>query len=254
MAETEPLYQIGICPNCPADSRQQFLFATEESSEPVTALGMLVAYENLEVFSLFRCLRCEAILLYNSAAEAPTGIRYDELDYYAGEGVARLRPEQFLELSSLLYSSKAPDNRSILDPSTPEPVKRCYEIGTKVQSISKDLYALQLRKTLEAVCKDKGASERLASGKRAMLWQQIDELQKQNVVGEFISKAAHELKEISNTGAHYSERSITDGDVRKLEHLLGLITTYVYGSRTRFREAERALGFLTKELFLDDDL
>ena len=61
-----------------------------------------------------------------------------------------------------------------------------------------------------------------------MLWQQIDELKNQNVVGEFISKAAHELKEISNMGAHYSEREVTDADVRKLERLLALITTYVY--------------------------
>jgi hypothetical protein len=63
-----------------------------------------------------------------------------------------------------------------------------------------------------------------------MLWQQIDELEKQNVVGEFISKAAHELKDISNTGAHYSERTVTDGDIRKLENLLALITNYVYGN------------------------
>src|SRR5439155_5668447 len=118
---------------------------------------------------------------------------------------------QFLELSSLLYSTRDKSSKiSILDPSTPELVKHCYEIGTLVRPISTDLYALQLRKTLEAVCKDKGASERLTSGKRAMLWQQIDELEKQNVVGAFISKAAHELKEISNTGAHYSERTVTD--------------------------------------------
>jgi hypothetical protein len=162
--------------------------------------------------------------------ETPTGIRFDELDYYAAEGVARLTTAQFLELSSLLYSTKDESSKeSILDPSTPEFVKRCYETGTRVRPISKDLYALQLRKTLEAVCKDKGASERLASGKRAMLWQQIDELEKQNVVGAFISRAARELKEISNTGAHYSERTVTDGDIRKLEQLLGLITSYVYG-------------------------
>jgi hypothetical protein len=231
MSEDEPLYQIGICPNCPEDSRQQFLYGTEESSGPVTDLGVLVAYKQLEVFSLFRCLRCESILFYDTMPATSTGVRFDELDYYAAEGVARLTRAQFLELSNLLYSTKDDLSKgSILDSATPEPVKRCYETGRQVRSISKDLYALQLRKTLEAVCKDKGASERLASGKRAMLWQQIDELEKQNVVGEFISKAAHELKEISNTGAHYSELTVTDGDVRKLEHLLGLITTYVYGS------------------------
>lgn len=64
-----------------------------------------------------------------------------------------------------------------------------------------------------------------------MLWQQIDELGKQNLVGEFICKAAHELKAISNSGAHYSELGVPEVDIRKLEHLLGLITNYVYGGK-----------------------
>src|SRR6266545_3404071 len=101
MPEDEPLYQIGICPNCPTDSQQQFLFATEESSGPITDLGILVAYEQLEIFSLFRCVRCEGILFYCTMPETPAGIRFDELDYYAAEGVARLTAAQFLELSSL---------------------------------------------------------------------------------------------------------------------------------------------------------
>jgi hypothetical protein len=231
MSRDELLYQIGICKNCPTDTRQEFLFATEESSGPVTDLGQLVGYQNLEIFSLFRCVRCESILLYNTMPETTAGIRFDELNYYAAEGVARLTTAQFLELSSLLYSSRDESSKySILDPATPELVKSCYEIGIRVRPISKDLYALQLRKALEAVCKDKGASERLPSGKRAMLWQQIDELEKENVVGSFIADAAHKLKEISNTGAHYSDRPVSDGDIRKLEHLLGLISGFVYGS------------------------
>lgn len=232
MSTDEPLYQMGICPNCPSDTQQQFLFGTEESSGPITDRGRLVAYEQLVVLSLFRCIRCQNILLYETMPETLSGIRPEELDYYAADGVSRISAAQFLEISSLLYSTKneSPKEKSILDPSTPELVRDCYEIGTKVRPISKDLYALQLRKALEAVCKDKGASEHIASGKRAMLWQQIDELKKQNVVGEFISKAALELKDISNTGAHYSQRAVSDADIRKLENLLGLITNYVYGS------------------------
>ncbi len=231
MSEDEPLYQIGICPNCPANTQQQFLFGTEESSGPMTDNGELVGYEELNVFSLFRCLRCESILFYVTLPQTTGGIRFDELDYYAAEGVARLTSAQFRELSTLLHSTKDESSKeSFLDPSTPEIVKRCFEIGTKVRPISKDLYALQLRKTLEAICKDLGAPERLPAGNRAMLWQQIDVLKEKNVVGSFICDAAHKLKEISNTGAHYSESEVSDGDIRKLEHLLGLITSFVYGS------------------------
>jgi uncharacterized protein DUF4145 len=176
-------------------------------------------------------MECQNSLLYGTIQEG-FGCVADELDRFDPLEVGELSSDQFLELSTLLYSSRedSSEEKSILDPSTPELVRSCYEIGTRVRPISKDLYALQLRKTLEAVCKDLGAPEQLASGKRAMLWQQIDELEKQNVVGHFISEAAHELKDISNTGAHHSERKVTDGEIRKLENLLALITNYVYGS------------------------
>lgn len=229
----EPLYQVGICPNCSKDAQQQLLFGTYDCSEPLLDFGALQGYGRVETLTLFRCMGCRNNLLYSTKLEDGFGSFVDELDRFdPSEEVGELSRDQFLEISTLLHSTQVErtEENSILDPSTPEAVKLCYETGTRVRPISKDLYALQLRKTLEAVCKDKGASEYLASGKRAMLWQQIDELEKQNVVGHFISEAAHKLKEISNTGAHYSERAVTDGDIRKLEHLLGLITNYVYGN------------------------
>lgn len=101
MSSNEPLFQIGICPNCPADTQQLFLFATEECSGPITRLGILEGYEQLESFSLFRCVRCESILFYETMPETQTGIRYDELDYYSAEGVSRLTPAQFLAILAL---------------------------------------------------------------------------------------------------------------------------------------------------------
>ena len=111
----------------------------------------------------------------------------------------------------------------MLDPSTPDCVRDCYDLGVRVRPFSNDLYAVQLRKALEAVCKDREVPE------RATLYQQIEELAKQNKAGEVISKAAHELRDVGNRGAHYSDAKVTDGDIRKLEHLLGLTTAYVYG-------------------------
>ena len=59
-------------------------------------------------------------------------------------------------------------------------------------------------------------------------------------MGEFISKAAHELKDISNNGAHYSELGVAEVDIRKLEHLLGLITNYVYGGKDTNRDGSQS--------------
>jgi hypothetical protein len=237
MSTDEPRYQGGICPNCPVETQQRFLFATHDRSGPLHESGKVTGYARIRTLSLFRCEGCSTTLLYETMLdeelEGPFSL--DAYDIPNPEWVIEDEFE-FLKASKLLYYSPLPyprQEKSILDPSTPESVRKCYQIGISVREISHDLYALQLRKALEAVCNDLGAAERLSSGKRAMLWQQIDELGKQNLVGEFICKVAHELKDISNNGAHYSEQGVTEVDISKLEQLLGLITTYVYGSKNQ---------------------
>jgi len=248
MSTDELLFQTGICPNCPVETKQRFLFATSHWLWPVLDQEEVVAYEGFKVISLFRCPKCGNILFYSTESlclepDYEYGIRIDSFNYPdAIDQVSHLPSDEFMELSTLLYctNNKEIEDDSSLDPSTPERVRKCWEIGIRVRPISNDLYALQLRKTLEVVCKDLGASEHLPSGTRAMLWQQIDELGKQNRVGEFICKAAHELKDISNSGAHYSELGVAEVDIRKLEHLLGLITNYVYGGKDINREGSES--------------
>jgi len=253
----ETLYQQGSCPNCSVEAHQRLLFAINDCAGPFFESGKIIGYTRVRTLSLFRCEGCQSTLVYETALEDEDDrLGYDVAELPSPEWVLDLSRPEFRSRSSLFYSTPKLDyfstieklgltyadlpettkelwfsEKSILDPSTPQAVRGCYDIGVRVRPFSTDLYALQLRKTLEAICKDLGASERLSSGKRAMLWQQIDELKNQNLVGEFISKAAHELKVISNTGAHYSDREVTQGDIRKLEHLLALITTYVYGGR-----------------------
>jgi hypothetical protein len=224
----EQLYRQEICPYCPRAARQRLLYAANEFPESYVEKGKVVLIVMLETMSLFRCEGCKATLVYKTVSDDLEGPEL--VDQKKPEWIIELDEDEFCQNSILLCAlpySKQPN----LDPGTPAAVKNCHEIGIKVRPFSKDLYALQLRKALEAVCKDKGAADHLASGRRTMLWQQIDELKNHNVVGEFISNAAHQLKDISNTGAHYSEHEVTDTDIRKLEHLLAY-----YNLRIRGRE------------------
>lgn len=113
----------------------------------------------------------------------------------------------------------------------PRAVRACWDLALQVKPISRDPYAVQLRKTLETICRRSGASDHLPSGKRAQLWQQIDELRAKKKVSEFIAQAASELRDISNSGAHYCAAQVSASDIRKLERLLELICEYVYGKR-----------------------
>jgi hypothetical protein len=236
MSTEEPRYRTGACPNCPPDAHQRLLFATAEYQGTFFEGGKLAGYTEVNVLSLFRCEGCKAALLYKTNVEG--GCSIEDIDCYGpGWEAEWAMSDEFRDLSTPVYSStlfsstfKRPDKEnSILDPSTADLVRSCYEIGTRVRPISKDLYVVQLRKALEAVCKDRGVPEYLAAGKRANLYQQIEELAKHNKAGEVISKVAHELRDVCNRGAHYSDAEVTDGEIRRLEHLLALVTNHVYG-------------------------
>jgi len=157
--------------------------------------------------------------------------------------ILELDSSEFREVSTLIYSTLKTQLVPPVPghvPPVPESVRQCREIAIRVKPISNDLYAVQLRKTFEAVCEDKGAPKYLPNGKRAILWQRIAKPEKQNVVGQFIFTVAHELKTISNGGAHYSEVPVSGADTRKLEHLLALIIDHIYDRKTQRDSTEEA--------------
>jgi hypothetical protein len=50
------------------------------------------------------------------------------------------------------------------------------------------------------------------------------------VLGSYIAEAAQDLRHVSNLGGHYTEEAVAEEDIRKLEHVLALITFHLYGS------------------------
>jgi hypothetical protein len=151
-----PQYRQEICPYCPRSARQRLLYGTNDFPEPYVEGGTVVLQTLTETTSLFRCEQCNATLLYKTTC--------DDLD--GPEIVSDKKPNWIIDLdynefekNSILLYAHPSSNQSVLAPSTPASVKKCYETAQRVRSISTDLYALQLRKTLEAVCKDLGAAD-----------------------------------------------------------------------------------------------
>jgi Domain of unknown function (DUF4145) len=170
-------------------------------------------------------------------------------DLHEPEWVLDLLSDDFMKASGKpIYSSPLPfssrrnpnKEKSLLAPATPEPIRAVYELGLRVREISNDLYALQLRKALEGVCQELGAAQFRSNGQRISLYDQIRELYDQirelkdkNLLGSYIGDAAQDLRDVSNTGAHFSEERVSADDIRKLEKVFGLITEYAYHPKTK---------------------
>jgi hypothetical protein len=69
MSKEEPLHHSGICPNCPADTDQRFLYKADERSGKYREAGKVLLYGRVEILSLFCCVGCGAILVYKTFLE-----------------------------------------------------------------------------------------------------------------------------------------------------------------------------------------
>jgi hypothetical protein len=101
MSISEPVYQMGICPNCPTETQQRFLFATDECSGPVLEGGKISGYAHVATLSVFRCEGCGTVLFYTTMPEGECGYSVEDIEESNPEAVVEL--DQFLELSTLLY-------------------------------------------------------------------------------------------------------------------------------------------------------
>jgi hypothetical protein len=97
MSNEEFRYHSGICPNCPADTMQRFLFAANESSGRHLEAGKMALHGKVETFSMFRCDGCGAILVFKT-------FRDDVVDV---DDPILFNPEWILDLDSDDYSELA---------------------------------------------------------------------------------------------------------------------------------------------------
>src|SRR5438128_2199372 len=103
MTIDEPRFQVGICPNCPADAEQRLLIASESCYGPIPLEGKIVAYEQVDTVSLFRCDRCKTHLLYLTETNPPSGVSVEELSSFNPNEIAEMDPDSFLEISTLVW-------------------------------------------------------------------------------------------------------------------------------------------------------
>src|ERR1700730_10716577 len=103
------LYQVGICPNCPTQTRQQLEFAANECSCDSTDRGRPNLYGDVHTLSLFRCNGCTALLLYKT--------HFD--DVVDADRAEQLDPKWIFQLDDFGGDSDFRDHSSLLYPTHP---------------------------------------------------------------------------------------------------------------------------------------
>jgi len=124
------------------------------------------------------------------------------IDYYDEKGI--LFPVNSLESSSI-----------------PSNVKEAFEAALKTKEIDQYVCLLALRRTLELILKDKGAT-------KWGLRDKIEEIAEKGLLPDTLKEASSLTKVLGDTAAHGKDLEIEQYDVDSMSELVEFIIEYLY--------------------------
>ncbi|ARD47105.1 DUF4145 domain-containing protein [Sporosarcina sp. P33] len=191
---------ILTCPHCgnttPMDLLNKF--------EKVTTEEFYEGYEAQfnDIFEVFECPVCQGFHLFHTHWNT-------EEAYYEGFNI--------YEEGKLLYPYTERLNLYAL----PKNVRGAYESALRVQNIDEASCVITLRRTLEMVCKDKGATT-------GQLHQKLNHLQQTGVLPPLMGDISKVIKDIGNMAAHGDQVTFNKYMVESLFRFTNKILEYVY--------------------------
>lgn len=163
----------------------------------------------LTYWFLYRCPRCEKATL--------------EEDWWCDEASD---PE--IDTSTQLFPMPR-DNSAI-----PGRVLQAYWEANRIKGESPSLYAVGIRRMVEAVCKDQG-------GPKGSLEDMLDRLAEEGRLPSQLAEMGHQLRARGNLGAHVDDVEVTKDDVPVIEEFADAILEYVYRAPAKIAAAQASL-------------
>lgn len=206
------------CPHCGNKTLMNLLNKFEKDTR--------IPYGNeeaqfVDIFEVFECPVCQGFHLYytNWSSEESYPENYDiyedgEVLFPASERVSLYR--------------------------LPKNIKNAYESALKVKNIDDTVCLLALRRTLEMVCKDKGAV-------KGQLHQKLNQLQQQGILPPLMGDISKVIKDFGNMAAHGDQVDFNSHMVDGMFRFTNKILEYVYILPREMKRARREIEMLTEE-------
>lgn len=162
--------------------------------------------EFLYQYELFACPVCHKVTLRETYGDETMvsgySYNYDQPSYY--------------DEKKILFPPNSIDDNSI-----PQKVKDAYASALKTKGIDKYICLMALRRTLELLLKDKGAT-------KWGLKDKIEEIAAKGLLPDTLKEASSLAKLLGDTAAHDKEMEIDQHDVEAMATFIGFIIEYLY--------------------------
>jgi hypothetical protein len=211
---------ILTCPHCGNKTPMNLL----NKYEKVTTEELFAGHEAQfnDIFEVFECPVCKGFHLFHTHWNT-------EEAYYEGFNI--------YEEGKVLYPYTERLNLYAL----PKAVRGAYESALRVQNIDEVSCVITLRRTLEMVCKDKGAT-------KGSLYDKLKNLQKEGVLPPLMGDLSKVIKDIGNMAAHGDEVTFDKYMVERIFRFTNKILEYVYILPKEMKRIKQELEEMTPEV------
>lgn len=116
----------------------------------------------------------------------------------------------------------------------PARVRTRLESASRVKRIDPSMYAVAIRRVIEAVCNDEQAAGN-------DLFSKLDDLVSKGRIPAPLAESAHQLRQLGNLGAHDEEVEVDAADVPAIEALSDSILEYLYRAPATLKEVKASV-------------
>jgi len=206
--------QIAFCPHCGNKASQRLIHSQHYDGQGFFFDGTPVPGEIPSVCFVAECETCKKILLYGAEIEIPKN--------------------EFFANAHLIW----PD-AGTLHPSVPKKIGEYYQEASRIKNLAPNAFAVQIRRSLEALCDDRGA-------KKGSLHNRLKALSNDGEIPSVLAEMTDVLRLIGNIGAHASEESVMPGHVQVIDDFFRAIVEYVYVAPSKIKTFRENLPLIKK--------
>jgi hypothetical protein len=201
---------VAFCPHCGNVAPQQLVHSQRFWTYGYRMDGTKTEPELECAYFVASCETCHEVLVYLAEGYIPEDKHFSESD--------------------LVW----PD-AGFLPPSVPEKVRSCYEEAARIKNLAPNAFAVQVRRTLEAICEDRGAT-------KGPLHKSLKDLAARGHIPPVLAEMTDVLRLLGNIGAHAAEQTVKPGHVRVIDEFLRAIVEYVYVAPSKIRKFRETLA------------
>ncbi|MCL1881200.1 MAG: DUF4145 domain-containing protein [Oscillospiraceae bacterium] len=177
-------------------------------------------YCGVDIYKMFSCPICEKVTFHYA---------YWENGMYGRNG-------EMIEEEEILYPVNSIDSKAM-----PQKIKDSFEAAIKIRNIDNAVCLMALRRTLELVCVDKGATEWGLKDK-------IKELVQNGILPDFLREASSFTKILGDSAAHDKGFDLNNHDINIIIDFVEYIIEYLYVLPYKLEKYKRRLKSLEEEL------